>query len=69
MVRNVHAKRVQADELWAFVGMKQKHASPEERALGMGDAWTYYAMDQDSKLIIANRVGKRDARTTHAFRL
>src|SRR3954467_5087369 len=64
MVRDVHAKRVQADELWAFVGMKQKHASLQERALGMGDAWTYYAMDQDSKLIIAYRVGKRDARNT-----
>lgn len=67
MVRKVPAKRVQADELWAFVGLKQKHASPEERAMGMGDAGTYYALDQDSKLIIAYRVGKRDARTTQAF--
>jgi IS1 family transposase len=67
MVRNVAAKRVQADEIWAFVGMKNKHASPEEKLMGMGDAWTYYALDSDSKLIIAYRVGKRDARTTQAF--
>lgn len=67
MVRGVQAKRVQADEIWAFVGMKNKHASPEERLMGMGDAWTYYGMDPDSKLIIAYRVGKRDARTTQAF--
>jgi IS1 family transposase len=67
MVRNVHAKRVQADEMWAFVGMKQKRATDVAKALGMGDAWTFYGIDQDSKLIIAYRVGKRDARTTHEF--
>jgi IS1 family transposase len=66
-VRDVPAKRVQLDELWAFVGMKQKHATFEERAMGMGDAWTYYGLDQDHKLIIAYRVGGRDARTTHEF--
>jgi IS1 family transposase len=67
MVRNVHAKRVQADEMWAFVGMKQKRASEEDKALGFGDAWTFYGIDQDTKLVIAYRVGRRDARTTHAF--
>ena len=56
---SVQAKRVQADEIWAFVGMKQKHASPEERLMGMGDAWTYYALGPDSKLIIAYRAGTR----------
>ena len=41
MVRGVQAERVQADEIWAFVGMKNRHATPEERLMGMGDAWTY----------------------------
>jgi IS1 family transposase len=66
-VRDVHAKRVQVDELWAFVGMKQKRTTPEERAMGMGDAWTFYGLDQDSKLIIAYRVGHRGYRTTCEF--
>jgi IS1 family transposase len=66
-VRDVHAKRVQVDELWAFVGMKQKHVTPEERAMGMGDAWTFYGLDQDSKLIIAYRVGGRTPTNTRAF--
>lgn len=66
-VRDVHAKRVQVDELWAFVGMKQKHTVPEERAMGMGDAWTFYGLDQDSKLIIAYKVGARSPRNTRDF--
>lgn len=67
MVKNVPATRVQLDELWAFVGMKKKRASLEAREKGMGDVWTFYALDQDSKLVIAYRVGDRDAATTRAF--
>jgi IS1 family transposase len=67
MVQNVPAKRVQVDELWSFVGMKGKRASAEDKAAGRGDAWTWYALDQDSKLIIAYRVGKRDSQTARAM--
>ena len=35
--------------------------------MGMGDVWTFYALDQDTKLVIAYRVGDRDMATTHAF--
>lgn len=47
--------------------MKEKHATMEQREQGYGDVWTYYALDQDHKLVIAYRVGNRDARGTHAF--
>jgi IS1 family transposase len=67
MVRNVPASRVQVDELWSFVGKKGKRASAEDKAQGRGDAWTWYALDQDSKLIIAYRVGNRDAVTARAM--
>jgi IS1 family transposase len=67
MVRNVAASRVQVDELWSFVGKKGKRASAEDKAQGMGDAWTWYALDQDSKLIVAYRVGNRDAVTARAM--
>jgi IS1 family transposase len=67
MVRNVAAKQVQLDELWAFVGKKDKRATLEDKATGLGDVWTYYALDRDSKLVIAYRVGNRDMETTHAF--
>lgn len=67
MVRNVAAKQVQLDELWSFVGKKEKRTSREEKAMGLGDVWTYYALDRDTKLVIAYRVGNRDMATTHAF--
>lgn len=63
----VAAKQVQLDELWSFVGKKEKRATYEERAKGLGDVWTYYALDRDTKLVIAYRVGDRDMATTHAF--
>jgi IS1 family transposase len=67
MVRNVPAERVQLDEIWAFVGMKKKRADFTAKAEGFGDVWTFYALDQDTKLVIAYRVGHRDAHNAHVF--
>lgn len=47
--------------------MKDKRATPEDRLEGRGDVWTWTALDQDSKLAIAYRVGLRDAPTADAF--
>jgi IS1 family transposase len=66
-VQNVQAKRVQCDEIWAFCGAKEKNASPEQKADGWGDVWTWTALDQDSKMILAYEVGDRDPATAHAF--
>jgi IS1 family transposase len=66
-VRNLSAKRVQLDELWSFVGMKEKHATAEDKKAGRGDVWTWYGLDSDSKLIVAYRVGSRDATNANAF--
>lgn len=65
-VRGVAAKRVQADEAWAFCYAKARNVSPEMPA-GAGDAWTWAAIDQDSKLVIAYRVGERSGKMAHAF--
>ena len=66
-VRDVASKRVQCDEIWAFCGSKEKNTSEEKKAEGNGDVWTWTALDQDSKLILAYRVGDRDASTANAF--
>lgn len=66
-VRGVAAKRVQCDEAWSFCAKKEKRASAEDRAEGKGDAWTWAAIDQDSKLVIAYRVGSRSTDMAHAF--
>ncbi len=68
LVRGVHAAHVQCDEIWSFVGMKQKRV-PEERKdeYGIGDAWTWTALDADSKLAISYLVGLRDAKYANDF--
>ncbi|SRR5260221_4177043 len=61
-IRNIKAQRVQVDEIWAFVGCKQKNVTQEianERVAG--DVWTWVALDSDSKLAISWLVGQRDA--------
>ncbi|HLV93678.1 MAG TPA: IS1 family transposase [Candidatus Acidoferrales bacterium] len=66
-VRHVKARRVQCDEIWAFVGVKAKNVRPERIADGWGDFWTWTALDADSKLCISYRVGGRDAKTAYEF--
>src|ERR1035437_3805876 len=58
---NLPAKRVQCDEIWSFVGAKDKNV-PDQRKdeVGIGSAWTWVAIDADSKLICSWLVGKRD---------
>jgi IS1 family transposase len=62
MVRNVNAKRVQADEIWSFCYAKKKNVTEEiaEKVAGAGDVWTWTAIDADSKLCISFLVGARD---------
>src|SRR6185312_8693244 len=60
LVRNVPVKDVQADELWCFVGMKEK--TKVRKAITdseIGDAYTFLAVERDSKLLLASHVGRR----------
>src|SRR3954465_12649623 len=59
--RNLTCKRIQCDEIWSFVGAKEKNASPEMKAEGWGDVWTWVAIDADTKLVPCWYVGTRDA--------
>jgi IS1 family transposase len=67
-VRNVRAKRVQCDEIWSFVYAKQKNVPAEKRGqFGVGDVWTWTAIDADSKLIVSWLVGSRDGAAAYDF--
>jgi IS1 family transposase len=66
-VRGIRCKRVQCDEIWCFVGAKQKNASEEQKQMGWGDVWTWTAIDADSKLCIGYLVGGRDGWWAHEF--
>ena len=61
-LRNVPAKRIQIDEIWSFVGAKQKNVTPEMASTKVcGDTWTFVALDAQTKLVISWVVGRRDA--------
>jgi IS1 family transposase len=61
-VRNIPAKRVQIDEIWSFVGAKQKNVTGEMAAERIcGDVWTFTAIEAQTKLVISWQIGRRDA--------
>ncbi len=64
-VRNVEAKRVQADEIWSFVYAKEKNKPQDVE--GAGDAWTFVGIDSDTKLVISWLLGDRDVETATFF--
>ncbi|MFI5112430.1 MAG: IS1 family transposase, partial [Terriglobales bacterium] len=68
-VRNLKTQHVQADEIWCFVGAKQKNIPPDKVNDGWGDAWTWTAIDADSKLCVSYLVGGRDGQWAQRFML
>ena len=64
LVRNVVAKRVQCDEIWAFCYAKQRNVAraktPPSHA---GDVWTWTAIDPDTKLLISWLASDRSAQS------
>jgi IS1 family transposase/transposase-like protein len=66
-IRNVPVKDVQLDEIWSFVGMKEKVRVARQRSLEYGDSWTWFAIERDTKLILAYTVGPRDASACNQF--
>jgi len=58
-VRNVKVHHVQVDEIWSFVGAKQKNVTEEQKEIGWGDIWTWTAMCADSKLMVSYMLGPR----------
>lgn len=65
--RNLPCKRLQCDEIWSFVGCKERNATKEHKARGCGDCWTWTALDADTKLIPCWYVGPRDMTSAHRF--
>jgi IS1 family transposase len=60
--RNLTCKRIQVDEIWAFVYAKQKNVPLAKNAPpNAGDVWTWTAIDADTKLIPSWFVGGRDS--------
>lgn len=68
IMRNLSCKVLQVDEVWAFTYCKQanipEHLQGQD---GVGDTWTWIAIDADTKLIPSWHVGKRDAGDAYIF--
>ena len=60
LLRNVVVSECQLDEMWSFIGKKEKNLDPVEKLKGMlGDAWIWIAFDAVNKIFLATIVGKR----------
>lgn len=68
VMRNLPCTRIECDEIWSFCQMKQRNI-PDERndEYGIGDVWTWIAIDADTKLVPCWLVGGRDAEYANAF--
>ncbi len=65
-MRNLPCRQLQFDEIWGFIGKKERHCTPDD-SLELGDVWTFCAIDSETKIVPSFKVGKRDLATANAF--
>ena len=65
MVNGLPVRDVQCDEIWGFVGCKEKRNVNGDPMLG--DAYCFVAIERNTKLVLTWHLGRRTARDTEAF--
>jgi IS1 family transposase len=67
-IQRMSVQDVQVDEVWAFIQMKEKtkrhHQLTDDT---IGDAYTFIALDRDTKLILCWHLGRRTVKDTELF--
>lgn len=63
-VRGLASSAVQMDELWSFVGCKEKNRVESGQH---GDAWVWTCICAETKVLVSFRVGDRSGRTAGEF--
>jgi IS1 family transposase len=67
-LRNLPCKRLQVDEIWSFVAMKERQVPAELKGTpGLGDTWTWTAIDADTKLVPSWLVADRSPTAARIF--
>jgi IS1 family transposase len=66
-MRKLSCRFVQADEIWTYVGKKEKRVRYDDNPEVVGDQYVFVAMDSETKLVPCFRVGKRNAANTWYF--
>ncbi|HEY2784398.1 MAG TPA: hypothetical protein VGJ05_05425 [Fimbriiglobus sp.] len=69
VVKDVEVENVQADEIWGFVGMKDRTRKLRriDEGASVGDAWVFVATERDTKLVVAWHLDKRNQEATETF--
>jgi IS1 family transposase len=65
-MRGLSCRRLEMDEIWGFVGKKDRSVRYGD-SKEIGSVWTFCAIDAETKLVPAFKVGERDRATAHAF--
>jgi transposase-like protein/IS1 family transposase len=66
LIRSVPVKEIQADEIWSFIGKKEKRLQPDDDPT-LGDAYCFVGIERINKLVLAWHLGRRTAKDTEAF--
>lgn len=66
-MRNLKCNLIQVDEVWGFIGMKQKTAHRLKAGPDYGDVWTWIAFDSETKLVPTFAVGDRSKYMANSF--
>jgi IS1 family transposase len=68
VMNNLQCTRIECDEIWSFVGAKQKNVRKDKQSHAeFGDCYTFTAIDPETKLMPCWLVGQRTARCTEDF--
>lgn len=65
-MRDLPCERLELDEIWGFIGKKEAQVRPGDDPQ-FGNVWTWCAIDADTKLVPAFKVGDRSQATAKAF--
>src|SRR5215203_2449318 len=65
-MRDLTCRYLQLDEIWGFIGKKEKHLSIGDDPT-LGDVWTFCAIDSETKIVPSFKCGKRTHLTANAF--
>lgn len=66
LIQDVPVRDVQADELWSFVGKKEKNTKSEDSPT-LGDSYCWVAIEARTKLVLSFVVGKRSVQDAIQF--
>jgi IS1 family transposase len=68
VMRGLTSRRIECDEIWSFCYAKQRNVPAKRKGeYGLGDVYTWVALDPDSKLVVTWRVGERSADDAERF--